>query len=125
MYLFSVLFFISLVGIVGMILTKIILIKKNGLNPHLVSGTRQLFESLEKIKPSLRVFAKKYLYIFSLTTIKFYVKLTKSLAKIYNFFYKKIHKVLSQNIEMKPGVSKFLKTISRYKNNLRNRETGE
>ena len=121
MYFLLILFFISLLGVIFMISRKLMLIQNGIIMPM---GENHIGLSyIEEIKTLTIRNIKRYTYIALVNIIRFYVrslnyvktKYTELKSKMTEVSTRRLHSHTIENIE----VSKFWKTVSEYKQKVR------
>ncbi|MEK7175646.1 MAG: hypothetical protein AAB693_02505 [Patescibacteria group bacterium] len=122
-----ILFLISLIGIIGMVVAKSIIIEKDKLILQSIQQEHPLSEDFQKIKKFLRGKFKNYTYFLTFIILRFFINLI-------NFLKEKIYinsKKISAKYNSMLGIdenkinglqeepSPFVKTMSEYKEKIR------
>ena len=126
MYLFLILFFLSLSGIVIMIWREIVLIKNGQIATIQHSHPHPFVPELQKIKHLTFKNVKKIGYVSMFVTLKFFIKSSNflkikgiALIKEIKNIFKKNKNNLIEEMPNKREVSKYLKVISEYQQKIR------
>jgi hypothetical protein len=122
-----ILFLISLIGIIGMVVVKSVIIEKNKLILQSIQQEHPLFEDFQKIKKFLRGKFKNYVYLLTFVILRFFINLIKFLKEKIYINSKKIsakyNSILGIDQDKINGFqeepSPFVKTMSEYKEKIR------
>ena len=124
MYIVLILFFLSLAGIIYMLGSKLILLKDGQITPQAENFPIEV-PNLEKVKYVVIKKAKKHSYLILVESIRFSIRSSNFLKRIFRKFKFKINQlykkyILKKKLETNPKeVSSFLKMVSSYKQKIK------